>query len=131
MDRLGARVLVVDDAEPSAQCFGRLLKDYGYRSCTFSQPKEAVEAFRKAPCQIAVVNLRMPELSDGIDTIRAVKQIDPKTRIIVTTAYPEHHALAEALSAGATDLIVLPCKQEELIAAVDRGNPIADFLKSW
>jgi DNA-binding NtrC family response regulator len=130
MDELGTEVLVVDDDACVAKSLELLLEDNGYTCFVFSQPNEAVEAFRKRPCSIAVVNLRMPEVSDGIDTMRSLKQIDPRTRIIVTTAFPDSDSLAEAASAGATDLVVLPCRREELIAAVERGSPIADYLKS-
>ena len=113
------RVMVIDDDPAVCETVGLLLEDYGYRPQTFTSATKAIKAVREESSQIALVDLRMPEMS-GLDVIAHLKEIDPLMSIIVITAYPELDSVVEAMRRGAGDFIAKPFNQDELIAAVTR-----------
>lgn len=114
------KVLVIDDEESVCKMVGLLLEDHGYRPKVFTDAEEAIRSAREESSQIALVDLRMPNL-DGAEVVEQLKEIDPRMSIIVMTAYPDLDSATETMRRGACDYLPKPFKKEELIHAVDRA----------
>jgi len=86
----GEHVLVVDDEEFFREVTRRLLHDFGYVVHTAADGVEAVKLFEQFRSEIAVVmvDLNMPVM-DGRTTIKALRAIDPKVRIITVSGSEE------------------------------------------
>ncbi len=97
----GEHVLVVDDEEFFREVTRRLLQDFGYVVHLASDGAEAVKVFRQHADEIAVamVDLNMPVM-DGRTTIKALKAINPRVRIITVSGSEDIAPATEA----ATDL---------------------------
>ena len=82
----GERVLVVDDEEFFRDVTRRLLEDFGYAVYTAADGVEAVKIFEQhgAEIAVAVVDLNMPVM-DGNTTIKALRAINPRVRIITVS----------------------------------------------
>jgi PAS domain S-box-containing protein len=82
----GECVLVADDEEFFRDVTRRLLEDFGYAVYTAADGGEAVKIFEQHSAEIAVaiVDLNMPVM-DGITTIRALRAINPRVRIITVS----------------------------------------------
>lgn len=69
---------------------------------------------------LVLLDLIMPG-TDGIETIRRIKQISPRTSIVVLTSYHEDIHIFPALKAGAISYILKDVKMEKLVEALRRA----------
>ena len=74
---------------------------------------------------VVLMDLIMSD-TDGVEATRQVKNISPRTQIVVLTSYHEDEHIFPALQAGALSYILKDVKMEELAKAVRkaaRGEP--------
>jgi len=114
------KVLVIDDDASVCKTLGLLLADHGYRPRTFTEAEKALEAAQDESFQIALVDLRMPDI-DGVQVVERLRDLDERMSIIVMTAYPDLETATQTMRFGTCDYIPKPFKQDELVAAIDRA----------
>jgi len=117
----GERVLFIDDEDALVFLVTRLLKQLGYAVAAYSDPNDALQAFRAAPhdFDVAVTDLSMPAMS-GFAFARALLAVRPDIPILMTSGYvrPEDRRMAEQI--GIREVILKPDTVEELSGALDR-----------
>jgi two-component system, NarL family, response regulator LiaR len=69
---------------------------------------------------IVLLDLIMPGM-DGIETTRRIKQISPRTKVVVLTSYHEDIHIFPALKAGAISYILKDMKMDKLVDALHRA----------
>ena len=69
---------------------------------------------------VVLMDLVMPEMN-GVEATRRVKDISPRTQIVVLTSYHDDEHIFPALQAGAISYILKDIKMEELAAAIQRA----------
>lgn len=69
---------------------------------------------------VILMDLIMPGM-DGVEATRQVKNISPRTHIIMLTSYHEDEHIFPALQAGATSYILKDVKMDELAEAIRRA----------
>jgi NarL family two-component system response regulator LiaR len=69
---------------------------------------------------IVLLDLIMPGM-DGIETTRRVRQISPRTQVVVLTSYHEDVHIFPALKAGAISYILKDMKMEKLVDVLHRA----------
>ncbi|MCJ7537341.1 MAG: response regulator transcription factor [Anaerolineales bacterium] len=69
---------------------------------------------------VVLMDLIMPEM-DGVEATRQVKNISPRSHVVVLTSYHEDEHIFPALEAGATSYILKDVDMEELAEAVRRS----------
>ena len=69
---------------------------------------------------LVLMDLIMPGL-DGVETIRQIKKISPRTQVVVLTSYHEDVHIFPALKAGAISYILKDMKMEKLVDALHRA----------
>jgi len=76
-------VLVVDDEEPIRTVAQKTLERFGYRTVTAANGSEAVALYKRDREKInaVITDMAMPEM-DGIDTIKALRSMNPGIPII-------------------------------------------------
>lgn len=79
--------------------------------------REAVELFGHHQPDVALIDLRMPEL-DGVGAIRAIRHQWPTARVIVLTTYDGEEDLYRALRAGAQGYLLKDGTRQELLAGI-------------
>jgi DNA-binding NtrC family response regulator len=113
------RVLVVDDDSIVCKTVQAILDSEGYNVRAFTQASKALTSASRNDFQIAIVDIKMPEMN-GEEVIRRLKSIDDTISPIIMTAYPDVDNAAEVMRDGARDYIPKPFRQEQLLAAVNR-----------
>ncbi|TMA22436.1 MAG: response regulator, partial [Deltaproteobacteria bacterium] len=83
---LDIRVLVVDDDQDSCELVERILKKDGYRVSTLTDGRKVEEEMRKNEIHLAIVDLKMPEIS-GLDVVQNIRHLDSDCAIILMTGY--------------------------------------------
>ena len=112
-------VLVVDDESSVRSITSQLLSAYGYRVRTAANGAEAVAAFARQAGEIDVVltDLMMPVM-DGANTMRALRTIDPRVKVIASTGIEGAAAAAAEATPRINALIAKPFRVETLLRVV-------------
>jgi CheY-like chemotaxis protein len=107
------RVLVVDDQLRARQSLKALLATWPIIGTIreAATGKEALALVEESPPDLALIDVRMPEM-DGLEATRRIKAKWPQVKIIVLSVYTEHAAGARA--AGA-DAFVCKCEPPEAL----------------
>jgi NarL family two-component system response regulator LiaR len=103
----------------------------GVRTFLATQPDLAVvaEAGRGAEAvtlaaqyvpDVILMDLIMPDM-DGVEATRRVKQVSPRSQVVVMTSYHEDEHIFPALKAGALSYLLKDLSSEELAAAIRKA----------
>jgi DNA-binding NarL/FixJ family response regulator len=126
---VGIRVLCVDDhrlmREGIAVVIGRNADMEVVASA--ANGAQAVDLFKVYRPDVTLMDLQLPILS-GLDTISAIRDIDPAARIIVLTMYQGDEDIHRALDAGAATYLLKDAIVDDLSRMVREvhagGRPI-------
>ena len=114
------QILVVDD-ENTLRYFLRLnLQEQGYQVTEAADGASALSLIDQRSFDVALVDLRLTDM-DGLDIVRHLRQVSPKTSVIILTAYATLDSSIEALRQGAHDYLIKPFDTTELLASVADG----------
>ena len=80
--------------------------------------RELVAAFLRHRPDVALVDLRMPEM-DGAEAITAIRERAPAARLIVLTTYDDDQDIQRSLRAGAKAYMLKDAPREELLACIE------------
>lgn len=89
-------ILVMDDDLLALESLEDYLKRAGYTVVTASSAREALERARETPCDLAVLDMKMPEM-DGFQVAAMVRQLQPDLRVIMFTGYASLETEARAV----------------------------------
>lgn len=111
-----ATVLIIDDQLTSRQVLVQLVSslDQALEVKPFANPLEALEWTRKNPCNLILVDYKMPEMN-GINFIGQFRT-GPRCAhvpIIMVTSIEDRQIRYKALEAGATDFLMKPVDHHE------------------
>jgi CheY-like chemotaxis protein len=123
-------VLLVDDDPVARRAAERLLRYLGYDPVPMSSGAEALAHLRQRPgsVRLALLDLSMPGM-DGGETWRALRQLDPRLRGVLTSGYGKDGRVQAALGEGMLHFLPKPYGAKELAsslaAAVAAGDGVA------
>jgi DNA-binding NtrC family response regulator len=114
------RVLIIDDDPLVRAGCRKVLEPRGFACTDASDGLRALECFRRASFDAALLDLKMPGLS-GMETLEKLRDESPNTAVIVITGYASIESAVEAVKAGAFDYLPKPFTPEVLAARVRRA----------
>jgi len=115
-----AKVLIVDDAAFMRKLLKNILFSGGFDIAGEAENgKQAVELYRKLKPDVVMLDIVMPEMN-GLETLKAIKQIDPDAKIIMCTAVGQEKIVKAAIKLGARGYIVKPFQAQKVIEEVKK-----------
>ena len=112
--------MVVDDHPMWRDAVARDLAAAGYEIvATTGEGRQAVRVADAAQPDVAVVDLRLPDIS-GVEVTRLLAGRDPSVRVLVLSASGEQQDVLEAVKAGATGYLLKSADRTEFLNAVGR-----------
>jgi len=114
------KILVVDDQRNMRTTLAMMLRGGGYEVDEAADGAQGRELGATGAYDVVITDLRMGEF-DGIDVLRATKEKQPMTEVIVMTAYGTIESAVEAMRVGAFDYIQKPFSEQELIVKVSKA----------
>ncbi len=112
------RVLIVDDEERFRNTMSKLLSVRGFPNNTAGSGKEAIEELTRNSYDVAVVDVRMPEMT-GVELLSELKKLDPAIEVIILTGYASLDTAKTIIKLGAFDYMLKPYAIEELTEKID------------
>jgi two-component system response regulator HydG len=118
-------ILVVDDDVDTCRNLSDIFTDLGYHVDIAHDGPSALEYVRRRPYDLALLDLKMPGM-DGVTLYRELRKLRAETVAIVVTAFASKEIAAEALAAGAWQLLPKPVHFPRLLSLVDEalGQPL-------
>ncbi|MBK4721380.1 response regulator transcription factor [Azospirillum sp. YIM DDC1] len=116
-DSLPLRVLVVDDEPPIRRFLRTTLTAQGYDIAEAEDGAGALEAVRRRPPDLLVLDLGLPGI-DGLEVIRRLRADGVAAPIIVLSSRADEAGKVEALDLGADDYVTKPFGMDELLARI-------------
>jgi len=113
-------ILVADDEESIRWVLERACVQQGHTVTTVATGTAALEALRARPFDLALVDVRMPDLS-GLDVLSRAREEQIDTLFIVMTAQNTMGNAIEATKRGAYDYLTKPFDLEQVAALVRRA----------
>ncbi len=111
-------IAVVDDDDALRNSLDDLLQSVGFRVQGFA----SAEAFLQAPpapeTACLLLDVRLPGMN-GLELQRQLGGMHWRIPIIFVTAYADDDVRAHALAAGAIAVLSKPCREADLLHAID------------
>jgi DNA-binding NtrC family response regulator len=124
------KLLLVDDDPSMVRLLTRIIdRSFGNRVQlrSLTDPEEAHRWIEDDVVDILVTDLEMPGV-DGLELLRCTKRRNPCAQVLFITGHSTLEAIIGALELGATDYLLKPLDQAELIAFVEDAEK---RLRRW
>lgn len=119
MERSLPTVLVVDDRSNMLRLMQKVLRRDA-RVLTAERGMDAIRLLEAERAAVVLCDLKMPDV-DGLEVLKAVKQLRPETEFILMTAHGSVSTAVDAMRMGAYDYLTKPFEPEAARAVVLRA----------
>lgn len=83
-----SRVLLVDDDADELELRKRIFENHGHQVSTATDARTASERFIELAPESAIVDLRLPDVEDGLALIREFRAASAGLKIVVLAGWP-------------------------------------------
>ena len=115
-----SQVLVVEDNPAELRLLCDMLKEEGFHVLGCGSASEALEHVQQRDFGVAVVDLRLPDLS-GTQLLERIRSFDNQVRVIIHTGAASYDSMKEALNLGAFAYVEKLSDRSELLRHVRRA----------
>jgi len=122
------RILLAEDNATNQKLAMILLKRIGYQADLASNGLEALNALKRQPYDVVLMDVQMPEM-DGLEATRRIRRELPPERqpqIIAMTANAMQGDREMCLAAGMDDYISKPIRNQALVTALSNSRPLQE-----
>ena len=110
-------ILVVDDELSMRELLEVLLTRQGYKISCAENGRKAISMIEKTYFDLLLCDIRLGDIT-GLDVLRASKNRNQNTVVIMISAYATTETAVEAMNEGAYDYVPKPFENEELIQTI-------------
>jgi signal transduction histidine kinase/ActR/RegA family two-component response regulator len=119
------RLLVMDDEEPLRKLLESVLRTLGYEVQTARDGAEAIALYEEAkttarPFDAVLLDLTVSGGMGGVETAAKLKELDPSSKLIVSSGYSASPAMSEFGRYGFDAVLPKPWSMPEISAVVRR-----------
>ncbi len=114
------KILLIDDDPVVRSLISNILRKKGYEVVLAKEGQEGLELARRETPDLVITDYQMPGIS-GIEVLSRMHEIDPKTPVIILTAYGDANLTIKSIQTGAFDFIEKPINPRELLETVKNG----------
>ena len=113
-------VLVVDDDHDMRALLRDVLEEHGYKVTLAQNGQEALKNLREGEYPVVLTDLRMKGIQ-GIELLAEIKRSFPDTNVVLMTAFGSVETALEAMKQGASDYLMKPVKNDDLLRVTERS----------
>lgn len=115
-------ILVIDDDEDVLTALRLLLKSLVKEVVVEKNPNNIISLIERQKFDVVVLDMNFNGVvntgNEGIFWLKKIKEVAPKTDVILITAYGDIDLAIRSLKEGASDFLVKPWKNEKMIQSV-------------
>jgi len=113
-------IAIVDDDDSLRNSLENLIRSFGFRAQGFPSA-EAFLSWRQARDTVCLIlDVRMAGMN-GLDLQRQMITRNWRVPIVFITSHADDHAEARALEDGAVAFLYKPCREEDLLSAIEEA----------
>ncbi len=124
-----AAILIVDDDHHLRRSFDKLLTQDGHTVKTASSGEAALPLARSGEFDLIIMDVRLPGM-DGLQTFKAIREIEPLLPVIIMTAFGTTETAIEATKMGAFDYMLKPFNIPEMLSLIEKAVEAGRFMRS-
>jgi len=102
-----SKLLVIDDDADLQYALGRMFDSSNLEMTSVSSGEEGLRLIPAMQPDLVMMDLRLTGMS-GLETLRRIRQLEPKLLVILMTAYGTTQSAIEAMKLGAYDYLLKP-----------------------
>ncbi len=126
------RILIVDDeSDLRSSVITILQQEISSTSLTCDQAANGVEALQlveKNFYDLIIMDVKMPQM-DGLTALQKIKELDPRTFVVILTAHTNVRDAIEAIKEGAFDYLEKPIHRGKLIEIFKKSQEAKELVK--
>ncbi|HUJ12119.1 MAG TPA: sigma-54 dependent transcriptional regulator [Verrucomicrobiae bacterium] len=122
------KILVVDDDADIRRAFRRNLESETLQVVEAATAGDAIGAVARERPNLVIMDIRMGA-ANGLDTLRKLRELDPKLLVIMMTAYGTTQTAIEAMKLGAYDYVLKPLEVPKLKALIESALKTARDMR--
>lgn len=124
-EKMGGRILVMDDMEGMMLVAGEILKTLGFEVGLSTNGQEAINAYKAAkeagnPFDAVVFDLTVPGGMGGEEACQILREYDPDLIAIASSGYTNSNVMSDFESAGFKAVVPKPYRIKEMSDALNR-----------
>ncbi|HWO58397.1 MAG TPA: sigma-54 dependent transcriptional regulator [bacterium] len=114
------RVLIIDDDRNLRFALRRILDANSYNIDEAGTGEEGLALVQSQSYDVILLDLRMPGMS-GIEVLEKLRAVDPRTPVVMMTAFGTTDTAIQAIKMGAFDFVLKPFEIDEIQRVVARA----------
>ena len=114
------RLLWADDEIELLNAHIIFLKNKGYEVATVTNGPDAIEACRKGSFDLVLLDENMPGLT-GLETLAAIKEIQPSTPVVMVTKSEEEDIMEQAIGSKIADYLIKPVNPNQILLTLKKN----------
>ena len=117
MENNKINLLIVDDEVHFLESISKSLEARDFKVIAVDRGEKAIEAARKNPIDVALVDLKMPGIN-GEETLKALKAEHKWMEVVILTGHGTIDSAVECTKSGAFSFLQKPCNLDDLLEAL-------------
>ncbi|MBW1850506.1 MAG: sigma-54-dependent Fis family transcriptional regulator [Deltaproteobacteria bacterium] len=122
-------ILIIDDDDQLRKSFKKLLIEEGYQVESALSGELGLEIVHEKVPDLVIIDMRLPGMN-GLETFRAIQEIEPKLPAIIMTAYGTTETAIEATKMGAFDYVLKPFEIPNMLDVIGQGLEAGRFMRA-
>lgn len=114
------KILIIEDEPEMLNTLEEILRDSSMEIASEQVSEKALNRLNKENFDLIITDIKMKG-ADGMQLLKASKEVDPDLPVILITAYPEVNSAINALRQGAFDYLIKPFDPDELRLSARRA----------
>jgi DNA-binding NtrC family response regulator len=110
------RLLFVDDEPAIRITLSAILLRYGFKVTVAGAVAEAINEIRSREFDVLICDLNIDREGDGLEVIRAMREVNPDCVTIILTGHPDMESAEEGFRLGIDEYIAKPANADTLVA---------------
>ncbi len=106
-------ILVVEDEWAVNNNIMKILSKKGYHIEQAVNKEDSLEKIRETQFKVVLLDLKMPGVK-GLELLKAIREVQPETKVIIITGYASLETAVETARLGAVDFLAKPFTPAEI-----------------